>query len=165
VVRGEERRDLGLVGLELLEGRPDRGVLVRRVLQLHDGQRQAVHEEHKVRPAAVLVLRHGELVDRQPVVGVCVVKVQHPRLGATDLTVGRAVLHCHPVHEQAVHRAVARRKFRALRSRELVEGVVQRRGGKTAVELRERVAQTLFQYDLPVVAALCGGLARAIFTP
>ena len=107
-VRGEERRDLGLVGLELLEGRPDGGVLVRRVLELHNRQWQAVNEEHDVRPAAVLVFRHGELVDRQPVVCVGVVEVQHPRLGAADLAVGRAVLHCHPVHEQAMHRAVAR---------------------------------------------------------
>jgi hypothetical protein len=30
---------LGLVGLELLEGRPDGGVLVRRILELHDRQR------------------------------------------------------------------------------------------------------------------------------
>ena len=114
-VRSEERRDLGLVGLELLEGRPDGGVLVRRVLELDDRQRQAVDEEHDVRPAAVLVLHHGELVDRQPVVGGRVLEVQHPRLGAADRAVGRAVLHRHPVHEQAMHRAVARRQLRTLR--------------------------------------------------
>ena len=92
-VRGEKRWDLGLVGLKLLEGRPDSGVLVRRVLQLHDRQRQAIHEEHDVRPAAVLVLRHGELVDRQPVVRVYVVEVQYTRLGAAYLAVRRAVLY------------------------------------------------------------------------
>src|SRR5947208_5588988 len=32
---------LGFVGLELLEGRPDGGVLVRRVLEFHDSHRQA----------------------------------------------------------------------------------------------------------------------------
>jgi hypothetical protein len=139
-VRGEEQWDLGFVGLELLEGRPDRGVLVRSVLELHDGQRQAIDEEHNVQPAAVLVLRHGALVDGQPVVSGRVLEVQHPRLCAADLAVGRAVLHCHPVHEQAMHRAVARRHFRALRPGELAEGVVQCCGWQTAVKLRESVA-------------------------
>ena len=55
-VVGKERRDLRLVGLELLEGGPDRGVLVRRVLQLDHRQRQAVDEQHHIRPAGVLVL-------------------------------------------------------------------------------------------------------------
>ncbi len=44
-VVGEERWDLGLVGLELLKRRPDRGVLIRRVLQLDHRQRQAVDED------------------------------------------------------------------------------------------------------------------------
>jgi hypothetical protein len=154
--RGEERRDFGFVGLELLEGRPDRGILVRRVFELYDRQRQAVDEEHDVRSAAMLVLRHGELVDRQPVVGGRVLEVQHPRLGAADLAVGRAVLHRHPVHQQAMHRTVARRQLRTLGPGKLAEGVVQRCGGKAAVELCERVAQALFQDDLPIVVALCG---------
>src|SRR5207245_7838708 len=57
-----------------------------------------------------------------------------------------------------MHRAVARQQLRALGPSELAEGVVQRLGGQTAVELREGVAQALFQYDLPVVAALSGAL-------
>lgn len=38
-VGGEQRRDLGLVGLQLLEGAPDRGVLVGGVLELDHCQR------------------------------------------------------------------------------------------------------------------------------
>ena len=158
-VGGEQRGDLGLVGLELLEGGPDRGVLVGRVLQLDDRQRQAVDEEHDVRPAVVLVLDDGELVDGQPVVVVGIVEVDHPRLRAADRAVGRAVLHRHAVHEQAMHRAVARRQLRAFGPRELAEGVVERLGGQTAVEPRQRVAQPLRQHDLAVVAALRGRLA------
>jgi hypothetical protein len=47
-----------------VEGRPDRGVLVGGVLELEDGQGEAVDEEHNVRPAGVLVLGDAELVDR-----------------------------------------------------------------------------------------------------
>ena len=57
LVEREERRDLGLVGLELLERRPDRRVLVRRVLQLDDGERQPVDEEDDVGPPVVLAPR------------------------------------------------------------------------------------------------------------
>ena len=41
-IEDEQRRDLGLVGLKLLESRPHGGVLVDGVLQLDDGQRQPV---------------------------------------------------------------------------------------------------------------------------
>jgi hypothetical protein len=52
-VIGQQRRDLGLVGLELLEGFPDVGLLVGGVLQLDDRQRQAVDEQDDVGPADV----------------------------------------------------------------------------------------------------------------
>ncbi len=50
-VGGEQGRNLGLVGLELLEGGRDRGVLVGRVLQLDHGQGQAVDEPNSTRSA------------------------------------------------------------------------------------------------------------------
>ena len=52
LVEGEQRRDLLLVGLELIEGRPDGGLFVGGVLQFHDRQRQAVDEQHHVRRGA-----------------------------------------------------------------------------------------------------------------
>jgi hypothetical protein len=67
-VRGKEGRHLGVVSLKLLERAGDRGVLVRRVLELDDGERQAVDEEDDVRAPGVLFLARGKLVDRQPVV-------------------------------------------------------------------------------------------------
>ena len=61
---GEERRDLGLVGLELLKRGPDGRVLVRGVLQLENAKGKAVDEDHDVRPAVVLALDNRELVHR-----------------------------------------------------------------------------------------------------
>ena len=158
-VRREERRHLRLVGLELLEGAPDRGVLVGRVLELDHRQRQAVDEQHHVRPARVLVLDDAELVDRQPVVVRRVVEVDHPRLRAADAALGVAVLDRHAIHQQAVQGAVARDELRAFGPRQLAEGIVQRLGGQRRVEPRERIAQALRQDDLPVVVALGRGLA------
>ena len=46
--------DLFLVGLDLVVGFPDIGVLVGRVLQLQQHQRQAVDEQDDVGPARVV---------------------------------------------------------------------------------------------------------------
>ena len=99
---------LGLVRLELLEGGPNRRVLVSSVLQFDERQRQAVDEQHDVRTPRVLVLADGELVGGEPVVVVGIGEVDHPRLRAADGAILRPVLYRHAVHEQAMHGTVAR---------------------------------------------------------
>ena len=83
-VVGEERRNLGLVGLELLERRPDRRVLGGCVLEFKDRERKAVDEDDDVRPSFVLALDDRELVDGQPVVVRRLGEVEHRGLGARD---------------------------------------------------------------------------------
>ena len=90
-VGAEQRADLRLVGLQLVEGAVERGVLVAGVLEFDHAKRQAVDEDHDVGPAVRLVLDHGELVDRQPVIGVGVVEVDKPDLLAADGAVHRGV--------------------------------------------------------------------------
>ena len=132
-VHGEERRQLGLVGLELLPRRPDGGVLVDRVLELDDGQRQAVDEQHDIGAAGVLVLRDGELVDRQPVVGGGIVEVDDSRLRPAHRAAVCAVLHGHAVDQHPVEGAVPRFERRPLLPRQLAERVVPRLGGQARV--------------------------------
>ena len=81
-VEGEQVRELGPVGLDLLPGRPDRGLLVRRVLELDQAERKAVDEQHDVRAPLVLSVDDGELVDRQPVVVGGVLVVEDGDLGS-----------------------------------------------------------------------------------
>ena len=64
----QQRGNLRLVSLELRVGAPDRRVLIRRILQLDQAQRQAVEEDHDVRPPVVLPLDHRELVHYQPII-------------------------------------------------------------------------------------------------
>ena len=64
-VESEQPGDVCLVGLQLLERRADRRVLIRWVLDLDDSQRQAVDEQHHIGPALVPVLHDSELVDRE----------------------------------------------------------------------------------------------------
>ncbi len=112
-VHGKQRRQLGLVGLELPPGGPDRGVLVGRVLELDDPERQAVDEQHHVGAARVPVLADGELVDRQEIVVGGIVEVDDPHLGSPDdayllrQAIGRSVLHRHAVHQHPVEGPVA----------------------------------------------------------
>ncbi len=65
LVERKEGRDLHLVGLQLLEGGPDGGVLVGGILEFDHGQRQAVDKEHQVGPTLDLPFDDRELVDRQ----------------------------------------------------------------------------------------------------
>jgi hypothetical protein len=44
----QQRGNLRLVGLKLGVGAPDRRVLIRRILQLDQTQRQAVDEDHYI---------------------------------------------------------------------------------------------------------------------
>jgi hypothetical protein len=57
-------------------------------------------------------------------------------------------------------RAVARLRRRPLHAEHLAEGVVERLGRQRRVEPRERLAQPLFEQDLPVVLTLGAKLAR-----
>ena len=69
LIEGEERRDVRLVSLELLPGALDGGVLVGRILEFDDAQREAVYEQHDVGSVRVLPLLDRELIDGEPVVG------------------------------------------------------------------------------------------------
>ncbi len=64
--------DFVLVGLQLVESRPDGGVLIGGVLELDHRQRQAIDEDDHIRAAVDVVVlvaaSHRKLVDRQPVV-------------------------------------------------------------------------------------------------
>ena len=106
LVEGEQAGDVFLVGLELVEGRLDRGVLVAWVLQLQHGQGDAVDEHDQVGAAVVLVLDDRELVDHQPVVSVRVCEVEQPDLVSSDRAVRTPVLDIHAIGEQPVEPAV-----------------------------------------------------------
>ena len=133
-----QRRHLGLVSLQLMERRPDRGVPVGRIRQLDNRQRHAVYEHHDVGPPRVPVLGHGELVDGRPGVGVRLIKVDGAHLDAAYRTVGGAVLHRHAVHQQAMEGAVARLQRGSFRLRQLAQRVVERISRKVGIEARER---------------------------
>ena len=154
LIHGEQRGQLGFVGLELIPRRSDSRVLVRRVLQLDHAQRQAVDEQQHVRPACVSVFGHAELVNRQPVVVGRGLKVDNPDLIAAHPPLCIAILDLDAAHEHPVKGAVARFQDRTLRPRQPAVGIINRIDGQTGIEHGERVPQPALQYDLAVVGTL-----------
>ena len=134
LVYGEQGGQLRLVGLELLPRGPDGGVLIHRVLQLDDAQGQAIDEQDDVRSTVVAIFRDGELVDRQPVVGLRIVKSQNGGLDAADGAVVRAILHRNAVDQHLVEGAVPSLQGCALRMGQPTLGILQRCGGKVGVQ-------------------------------
>ena len=84
LIEGKEGGQFRLVGLELVERRPDGCVLIRRVLEFHDAQRQAVEEEHDVRAARITVIRDAKLVDGEPIICLGIVEIDRESLRAAD---------------------------------------------------------------------------------
>ena len=152
-VTGKQRRQFRLVGLQLVERRPDGGVLIGRILELDHGQRQAIDEHHDVGPAGVAVLGHRELVDGRPRVCVRLVEVDHACLSAAHGPVLIPVLDVHPVHHHAVEGAIARLRRHAVRARQPAQCIVERLFGQIGVEPAQGAAHVARQHRVRVARA------------
>ena len=150
----EQRGDLLLVGLELVEGAAERRVLVARALELDHPEGEAVHEHHHVRAPVVLVLDHRELVDREPVVVVRVVEIDQPSLVARNGAVAVGDLHVQAVHDHAVKAPVFLDQGRRLHLLELGQNLLADRFRQLRVEPRQRRPQAAPQHDLAEVRPL-----------
>ena len=159
-VEREQRRNLRLVGLKLLEGRRDGGVLVGGALQLDDGERQAVDEQHDVRPPFMLVLDHRELVDGKPVVARRFAEIEHANLCAADPALRVDVLHRHPGDEHPMEVAVPGLQRRPVRPGQSAQGVFERIVGQVGIEPGEGGSQPGCQHHLAVIGAFRGRRVR-----
>ena len=98
LVHGEQRGQLGFVGLKLVPGRADGGVLVGRVLEFDQAKGQAIDEQNDMGTAVVPVLGDGELVDGKPVVVGTVLEVDDEDLVSTHVALGIAILDFDAIH-------------------------------------------------------------------
>ena len=144
----QQRGNLRLVGLHLGVGAPDRRVLIRRVLQLDQPQRQPVDEDHDVRPAVVLPLDHRELVHRQPVVRAHVAEIHQPHMIARDAAVGARILHRHAVAQHPVKGAVRLRERRRRHPQHLAQRLLPRLLGNGRIQPPDGLAQAPRQHHV-----------------
>jgi hypothetical protein len=106
-VAGEQWRDQIQIIFKLVDGVPHRCVLVGRVFQLDDAERQSVDKDHDVGAAALPPVDNGELIDRQPVVLLRPLEIDDLRLGASDRPVRPAVFDADSVDQHAMQDTVA----------------------------------------------------------
>ena len=99
------------VGLYLVEGLPDVGVFVGRVLQLNQHQRQTVDEQDDVGSASVVRALDGELFDCPKLIAAGIFPVDEAHEVAHGFTIF-LVLDGDTAHQQLVKRAVGRQQGR-----------------------------------------------------
>ncbi len=128
LIADEQVGNLVLVGLQLLEGRPDVGLLVGEVLQLDHRDGQAVDEADEVRAARLLAALHGELVDHQKLVVLRLREVDEAHAVAALASVGRH-LHRNALQQRLVEAAVVQQERRLFRSADPAHRFVERRLG------------------------------------
>ena len=152
----EQVGDVLLVGLQLVPGRPDVGVLITGVLQFHHHQRQAVDEQHHVGPTGQPGPLHAELVDRQPVIGRHIGEVDQPHARAAGLPV-LLELHRHAIDQPALQLSVGVDQARHVGIDDTAQRVVPGRGRNLRVEPGDGSAQPVDQDHVAVGIALGAG--------
>jgi hypothetical protein len=106
LVEDEEIGDLLLVGLQLIEGRPDIRLLRSGIFQLDHRDRQTVDEAHQVRPAQMPATLDGELIDHQKAIAARVLEIDQPHPIPTPSALAFH-LDRHAVDQRLVESAVA----------------------------------------------------------
>jgi len=102
----EQRQDLRLVSLELVERLADGGLFIRNVFEFQYRQRDSVDEHYHVRAAVEMAFLHRELIDGEKFVGFRIRKINQPDLVVNDLPVSIAKLHVHALHQQTMKGAI-----------------------------------------------------------
>mmetsp|Transcript_59150 Transcript_59150/g.139316 ORF Transcript_59150/g.139316 Transcript_59150/m.139316 type:complete len:660 (-) Transcript_59150:2296-4275(-) len=159
-IGGEDLRDLGLVGGEVVVER--RAQLHVAVLQLDEHQRQAVHVQQHVGSAVAMLAAHPELAHGQVVVaagawvgGFEVDDLQPLGHGLPRLRPGLGLVgHRHAVADQGVHLPVGgHQAHRRARLNQLRQGLVHRMGRGLRVQPLQRGAHAVGQHHLALVRA------------
>lgn len=146
-VVSEKRGNLLLVGLQLVEGGPDGGVLIGGVLELDDGEGQTVKKDDEVWAAVLVVLDDGELVDDEPVVVLHAVEIEEADNITGDAAIER-IFYGDAIDEGAVELAVSGEQGGGGEAGNLAEGVLEGGGRDGGVEAGEGGAQAGGEDDL-----------------
>jgi hypothetical protein len=154
LVEHEQVGNLRLVGVELVERRPDVGLLRCGVLQLDHGDRQPVDEAHQIGPPRLLAALHGELVHHQKAVGLRLLEVDQAHTVAALLAARLLHLDRQPVEQRLVKAPVGLHQRRLLQRAHAVQHLVEQRLRQARVQTQQRLAQAADKQHLAVVAAL-----------
>ena len=155
LVRNEEAGDFGLVGLELVVGGLDGGLLVGHVLELDDGEGETVDEEDDIGAALVLAV-DGELVDGEEVVVGGVIEIDEADALAANLPAAKH-LDGDTLDQEPVKFAVGVDGRRRADVGDAVDGLRSGLRGGVGIETGDGLGEPLAKDDLAVVVSLGGG--------
>ena len=154
----EQAGDSLLVGFQLLIRRLDGGVFIGGVFQFDHHQRNAVHEQHQIRPLvlvppAVRMADHRELVGDDKLVVRRIGKVDqpHPLAALVPILVGG---YRHALGQQAMECLVIRQQFGRMNALHFLQACLQKGGRQLGIDALERRFQPPGQQHLVVAAAL-----------
>ncbi len=102
----EQRRNLLLVGLQLVERTHQMRPRAARRFEFDHRQRQAVDEHHHIGPPVVRAVDHYELGNRQPVVLLRIFEVDQVHLAGRQRAISGDILDIHAFRHQPVQAAV-----------------------------------------------------------
>ena len=165
----EEGGNILFIGLQLIESRPDGGVLIGGILELQHGQRQAVDKNHQVGAAGQFTVGagslNGELVDHQPIVGIGTVEIQQAGTGIDQSVIRRLIFDLDAVDQQLVEGVVVKQQGGLVEARNPVQSIRKRSLRQTGVEAREGGLQAAKQERPAVIVALgVGAIAGQLGT-
>ena len=144
-VEVEERGDFLLVGLQLVPGVPDRGVLIGGIFQFDHAQGQAVEEDDQIGSAVVLAFDDGELIDNQPVVFCRVVEIDQPHPIARNGTVRAAILDFHAIPQHPVKGPIVPHQRRRFQPQHLSQRLLAGFVGNVGIQPVDSIPQPLNQ--------------------
>ena len=105
-------------------------------------KRQAVDEDHDVRPAVVLALDDGELVHRQPVVRVGIVEIDQPDVIARDASIVAAIFDRHAIAQHAMKCAIVPDERRRVVSQHFAQCFFARVARNGRIQSRDGITQS-----------------------
>jgi hypothetical protein len=111
------------------------------------------------------ILDHGVLIDREELVVLGIVVVDDPDKVASDRAVGSLILDRNPVDHVLVGDVVVRYKRRGVGAGQFTEGLLQGIRRHLPIQTFQRLAETTFKHDLPIVLSLTSHLPRRYVEP
>ena len=142
---GKKRRNLVLVGLQLIVGIRDIHNFIRHILQLDDHQRQAIDKDNHIGTFLDAILNHGKLIHCQEIVELRVLEIKDLHFFRMKTAIALPDRHINALGQQFVKDVIVAQKLRVLRYGNLPIRLSQSRFRQIRIKLRQRILQSVWQ--------------------
>ncbi len=138
----------------MTEGISDGGVLIAKIFQLEEGERNSIHEDDDIGAAIGAIFDDGELIDGGPIVVFGLLKVEESDEVVNDAAFF-TVFDVDAVREELMKATIAFFEARANDARGFADGIGDGLGGNFGIDAREGFLEAAQQQNLGIVLAFC----------